>query len=86
MGKLIRPAQLRVICDFIPSNKPVRDQSEIGIRYLGVVGHLWRAPVRVFPMSKEVVDGIDRIALDGIIAGEELMTDLYGPVEVQLTQ
>lgn len=61
----------RVISYFISSNKPVGNQSEIGVLNGRVVSHLDGAAVRILPLCKELVDGIQSVGLNSIIGSED---------------
>ena len=46
-------------------------EPEVGVVERREVGHLGRASVWVLAVGKELVDGVDRVALDSIVGGED---------------
>lgn len=60
-----------VICNLISGDVPIGDHGIVGIIEGYKVGHFGRTTVWVFPLSEELVDGVDGIGLNGVIGGEE---------------
>jgi len=59
-----------MVRNFIPGDVPVGDEGVVGVIQGGEVCHLRWAAVRVFPLGKKLVDGVDSVGLDGVIGGE----------------
>ena len=47
-----------MICDLVARDVQVCYQCKVGIRNLGIVCELWRAPVGVFSLADERVDSV----------------------------
>jgi hypothetical protein len=60
-----------MISYFVSSNIPISDKCVVGIVERREVGHLDRATVRILPLSKELIDSIESIGLNGIIGSED---------------
>lgn len=62
---------IRMISYFVSSNVPVGDKGIVGIVERREVGHLDRTTIRILPLSKELIDRVDRIGLDSIVGSED---------------
>ena len=60
-----------MVRDLVAGDVPVGDEGEVGVVDGVVVGHLGRAAVGVFAVGEELVDGVEGVALDGIVGGED---------------
>lgn len=73
---------VRVVSDLISGNVPLRNIDVVGVAERSEVGHLDGAPVRILPLSKELVHRVDGIGLDGVVSVESVRLgggcDLHG--------
>lgn len=60
-----------MIRNLVTSDIPIRHKGEVGVVDGGVVSHPRHTTVGVLAMSKELVDGVQSIRLDGIVGGED---------------
>jgi hypothetical protein len=60
-----------MIGNLIPSDIPIRHQRIVRKIQTGVIRHARRAPVRVLPLCQELVDGVERVRLDGVVGRED---------------
>jgi hypothetical protein len=71
-----------VVGDLVTGNVEVGDKGIVGVVKGGIVGNLWLTPIRVFTMSKELVNGIKSVGLHSIIGSiDNKLRDLGLPNE-----
>lgn len=60
-----------MIRDLIACYIPIGNEGEVGVVDRVVVRHLGLAAVGVLAVGKELVDGIESVALDGVVGSED---------------
>lgn len=60
-----------VVGDLVSSDIPVGNHGVVGIVERSKVGHLWRATIGVFAVGEELINCVDSIGLNSIIAVEK---------------
>jgi hypothetical protein len=61
----------RMIGNLIPSDIPIRHQRIICKIQTSIIRHPRRAPVRILPLRQELVNGVERVGLDGVVGCED---------------
>jgi hypothetical protein len=59
-----------MVSNFVSSDIPVSNKSEVGVLNRSVISHLRLATIGVLPVGKKLVDGIESVRLDGVVGGE----------------
>jgi hypothetical protein len=59
----------RMVSDLVASHEPVGDKSIVRVIQGDIIGYSGRTTIRILTLSKELVDRINRVGLDGIIGG-----------------
>ena len=60
-----------MVRDLVAGDVPVGDEGEVGVVDGVVVGHLGRAAVGILTVGEELVDGVEGVALDGIVGSKD---------------
>jgi hypothetical protein len=67
----------RMVSDLVAGNEPVGHKGVIRIIQRDIIGHLGCTAIRIHTLSKELVDGIDGVGLDGIVGSiDEKLRDI----------
>lgn len=59
-----------MIGNFVPSNIPISYIGIVGVSERREESHLDGAAIGVLPLGEELVDGVDSVRLDGVVARE----------------
>lgn len=65
--RLNSDAGVRMVCNLVAGNVPIRDEGVVCVCERGKVGHLGAAAVWVSSLSEELVNRVNGIGLNGVV-------------------